>query len=146
GIAGVKKPSILTRLFSMRLRLAAGAAIIALVIGGAYILSPPSQRSIYAAQLSSTFISETGGDHDHCAPQFANQKQPEGMDEAAAKYDPAYADLDKIAEVGAQGMRLHAAHICSFGGRNFAHLVYTRGDQLISLMVTERDAQAMRQG
>jgi hypothetical protein len=146
GMAGVKKPSILARLFSMRLRLAAGAAIIALVIGGAYNLSRLSQRSIYAAELSSTLISQAAGDHDHCAPQFADNEQPEGMDEAATKYDPAYADLDKIAEVGAQGMRLHAAHICSFGGRNFAHLVYTRGSQLISLMVTERDALAMRQG
>jgi len=146
GMAGVKKPSILTRLFSMRLRLAAGAAIIALVIGGAYNLSHLSQRSIYAAELSSTFISQAIGDHDHCAAQFVDHEQPEGMDEAATKYDPAYADLDKIAETGAQGMRLHAAHICSFGGRNFAHLVYTRGSQLISLMVTERDARAMRQG
>src|SRR5262249_2134790 len=51
-----------------------------------------------------------------------------------------------VAELGAQGMQLHAAHICSFGGRNFAHLVYTHGGQLISLMVTERDARAMRQG
>ena len=145
-MVGVKKTSVFARLFSMRLRLATGAAIVALVIGGAYILSRVSQRSIYAAELSSTLISQAAGDHDHCAPQFADQEQPEGMDEAAAKYDPAYADLDKIAEVGAHGMRLHAAHICSFGGRNFAHLVYTRGDQLISLMVTERDARAMRQG
>src|SRR5262245_7106943 len=146
GMSGVKMASIFTLLSSMRLRLAAGAAIIALVIGGAYSLSHLSQHAAYAAELSSTLISQAAGDHDHCAAQFADQGRPEAMDEAVTKYDPAYADLDKIAEAGAQGMELHAAHICSFEGRNFAHLVYTRGRELISLMVTERDARAMRQG
>jgi hypothetical protein len=145
-MAGVKMPSIHTRLLSMRLRLAAATAIIALVLGVAYNLSYLSQRAVYAAELSSTLISQAVGDHENCAPQFADREQSEAMDEAVTKYDSAYADLDKIAEAGAQGMLLHAAHICSFGGRKFAHLVYTRGEQLISLMVTERDARAMRQG
>src|SRR5262249_34667883 len=146
GMAAVKEVSIFTRLFSMRHRLAAGVAIVSLVIGGAYHLSGLSQRTVYAAELSSMLISQAAGDHDNCALQFADHERPEAMDEAATKYDPAYADLDKVAEPGAQGMQLRAAHICSFGGRNFAHLVYTRGEQLISLMVTERDARAMRQG
>src|SRR5262245_4328861 len=144
--AGVNRQSFFTHLFSSRLRLAAAAAIIALLIGAAFRLSQLWPRPVYAAELSSALIGQAAGDHDHCARQFADREQPQAMDEAVAKYDSAYADLDKVAEAVAQEMQLHAAHICSFAGRNFAHLVYTRNGQLVSLMVTERDARAMRQG
>jgi hypothetical protein len=62
----------------------------------------------------------------------------------AHQFDPAYESLDKIAEIGARGLLLRSAHICLYGDRRFAHLVYTRDSKLISLLVTERDARALK--
>jgi len=41
---------------------------------------------------------------------------------------------------------LRAAHVCKFGDRKFAHLVYTRGGGPVSLLVTVRDGRALKSG
>jgi hypothetical protein len=68
------------------------------------------------------------------------------MPESAGQYNPAYAELCQVAGAGAQGLQLRAAHVCGFAGRRFAHLVYTRESQLISLLVTERNSRAFKRG
>ncbi|HZS03359.1 MAG TPA: zf-HC2 domain-containing protein [Blastocatellia bacterium] len=123
----------------------AAALTLLLTLGLGYGLFLFRPHTVAAAELSREFMSEAIGDHDYCAPQFRDEESAT-MAEDAKEYDPAYADLDRIAEVGAQGMKLRAAHVCSFAGRSFAHLVYTRGDDLISLLVTERNAKAMKNG
>jgi hypothetical protein len=123
----------------------AAALTLLLTLGIGYSLLLLLPHTVTAAELSREFMSEAIGDHDYCAPQFRDEESAT-MAENAKEYDPAYADLDRIAEVGAQGLKLRAAHVCSFAGRNFAHLVYTRGDDLISLLVTERNAKAMKNG
>lgn len=122
---------------------AAAMLLVALGVGGFFLLRP---QITTAAALSEALWKEAMGDHDYCAAQFRHEAGPARMSEKAKNYDAAYADLDRIAEVGAAGLKLHAAHVCGFAGRNFAHLVYTRGDDLISLLVTERNPNAMKKG
>jgi len=119
--------------------------LIALTVGGFFLIR---QQITAAAELSQQLWQEATGDHSYCAPQFKNETGPVRMAAHAHAYDPAYADLDRIAEIGAQGLKLHVAHVCAFAGRNFAHLVYTRESDgsLISLLVTERNARAMKNG
>lgn len=117
--------------------------IAALSVAGWFLFRPEATS---AAQLSAALWREAVGDHGYCAVQFAHEEGPVQMAESATSYDPAYAGLDRIAEVGAQGLKLRAAHVCSFAGRSFAHLVYTRDGELISLLVTERNASAMKSG
>src|SRR5262249_42673886 len=66
--------------------------------------------------------------------------------DSVSEYDPACAGLDKVAAEGAGGLLLRAAHVCEFGGRKFAHLVYTRGGGPVSLLVTVRDCHALKSG
>lgn len=68
------------------------------------------------------------------------------MPDSVREYDSACVRLDKIAAEGAKGLLLRAAHVCGFGKRKFAHLVYTRDTVLISLLVTVRDGHALKAG
>ncbi len=117
--------------------------LVALSVGGFFLFRP---QITTAAALSEALWKEAMGDHDYCAAQFRHEEGSVRMTASARNYDAAYADLDRIAEVGAAGLKLHSAHICGFAGRNFAHLVYTRGDDLISLLVTERNPLALKKG
>jgi hypothetical protein len=142
---GIK--SIFTRLFAQPLLLAsASLAVLGLIISGAYGLRLLHLRAAAVAGLSPVLMAEAAGDHDHCAAHFINAQGPVKMSDSAKQYGPAYEDLDRVAEAGARNLQLRAAHICRFSGRRFAHLVYTRNGQLISLLVTERDERAMRRG
>ncbi|MFN7946497.1 MAG: hypothetical protein U0Z53_14195 [Blastocatellia bacterium] len=141
-----RRDSFFKRLFAWppSLPLAATLMLIAALSVAGWFLFRPEVTS--AAQLSAALWREAVGDHSYCAVQFAHEEGPVQMSESATSYDPAYAGLDRIAEVGAQGLKLRAAHVCSFAGRSFAHLVYTRDGELISLLVTERNANAMKSG
>jgi hypothetical protein len=150
GEEGASGRFAFSRLPSPRFPLAAAAAlIIALTFGLAYGLYLLQQRPVVAAELSPALMGEAAGDHTNCAIKFINhqgQLGPARMSESAKRYDPAYADLDKVAEAGAAGMELRSAHVCGFAGRRFAHLVYGREEHIVSLLVTERDQRAMRRG
>src|SRR5262249_48832956 len=89
---------------------------------------------------------ESAGDHRSCAPHFVNALGPAEMPDSIREYDQACVRLDKTAAEGAKGLLLRSAHVCGFGGRKFAHLVYTRDSQLISLLVTVRDGRALKSG
>lgn len=140
------RESFLSRFFKPWLmpRLAAALMVLlAVAAGSIWFFSP---HIVDAAQLSQEFIREAIGDHTNCAAMYADKEKPAQMSALARQYNAAYSELDKIAELHAEGLQLHAAHLCGFAGRKFAHLVYTRGDQLISLLVTERDVRAMKKG
>ncbi|MEK7832080.1 MAG: hypothetical protein AAB401_13385, partial [Acidobacteriota bacterium] len=82
-----------------------------------------------------------------CATQFLSaSKQSVVMPDSVRDYDEACLELDKVAAPGAAGLTLHAAHVCKPGSRRFAHLVYMRGDNLISLLVAKRDGRALKAG
>lgn len=135
------------RFLPRRVPLAAAAAMIfTLLIGGAYGFFLLRQQRVSAAELSPVLMKEAAGDHNNCAPGYLNHEGRTKLSEADLRYDSACADLDQVAEAGAQGLRLRAMHVCGSGERRFAHLVYLRNQQLISLLVTERDGRAMERG
>ncbi|MGH9855430.1 MAG: hypothetical protein ACREBD_36810, partial [Blastocatellia bacterium] len=109
-------------------------------------ISGLSSEQIEALELSGSLIAESVSDHRTCAAHFVDATEPAEMPDSVRKYDSACVRLDKIAAEGAAGLLLRAAHICHFGERKFAHLVYTRDSQLISLLVTARDSQALKSG
>jgi hypothetical protein len=111
--------------------------------GGQAVLSP---EQIKALELSVSLVAESAEGHRICAAHFAGAGGPAEMPDSVREYDPACASLDKVASSGAGGLSLRAAHVCKFGERKFAHLVYRRGVGLVSLFVTVRDARALKSG
>jgi hypothetical protein len=101
---------------------------------------------VSAATLSPLVVKQAVEEHELCAHFYATSPEPAGMAPSAVEYDAAYAGLDRIAKMRAAGLQLHAAHKCSLVGRNFAHLLFSRDTDLISFLVTERDAEAMLAG
>jgi hypothetical protein len=103
-------------------------------------------QRLEALELSGSLMVDSASSHRNCAAHFVNAAGPAEMPDSVKEYDPACAMLDKVAAEGAGGLSLRAAHVCVFGDRKFAHLVYTRGGGLVSLLVTVRDCRAMRSG
>jgi hypothetical protein len=110
---------------------------------GARILAP---EQIKALELSVSLMADSASSHRNCAAHFINAAGPAELPDSVREYDPACAKLDKVAAEGAGGLSLRAAHVCEFGDRKFAHLVYSRGGGLVSLLVTVRDCQALKSG
>jgi hypothetical protein len=105
-----------------------------------------SAEQIKALELSVSLVAESAECHRICAAHFASVKGPAEMPDSVKEYDPACVRLDKVADQGARGLLLRGAHVCNFGERQFAHLVYTRGSGLVSLFVTMRDTRALKSG
>lgn len=97
-------------------------------------------------ELSAGLMDEAAEDHRRCAVNFVNAAVLAALPDSIKALDPDYVDLDKALSEGAKGLSLHSAHICRPGARRFVHLVYTRDSHPISLLVTERDALAMKPG
>ncbi len=145
-----------------KIRFLMPAAIVAgllLLIGGAWSLyvlrrgdvndqtvAQLSSEQIKALELSDDLVAESAGDHRVCASHFLNATAPAEMPDSVREFDPACVRLDKIAAEGAKGLLLRSAHVCDYRERQFAHLVYTRDQQLISLLVTIRDSRALKTG
>lgn len=130
------------RLFELRFAIPIAATVAVLIIATIVTL-PFLNTSAQLPELSEALLSEAANDHTHCAPKFLQATKPAVMPDTV---EPAYVGLEKIAAAGAEGLRLHAAHVCAPDGRPFAHLVYTRDGALISLLVTERDKRALKSG
>ncbi|MGH9832347.1 MAG: anti-sigma factor family protein [Blastocatellia bacterium] len=97
-------------------------------------------------ELSAALMDEAAEDHRRCAVNFVNAAVLATLPDSIKALDPDYVDLDKALSEGAKGLSLHSAHVCDPGARRFVHLVYTRNSHPISLLVTERDARAMKPG
>ncbi len=142
------EPSWRTRfaeLFTGRTPLLASLTVL-LLVGFSWWLTRGNNSSVQAAVLSPAVFEQAAREHELCAHFYANADEPTGMAASAVEYDATYAGLDQVAKLKTQGMQLRAAHKCALVGRNFAHLLFSRGSELISFMVTERDATAMRDG
>ena len=132
--------------FRFAIPVAATIAVLILAIVGvsSYLRSKnPSIDTFDSLALSETLVSEAANDHNKCASKFLLATKPAAMPDTV---EPDYVGLEKVAAAGAQGLRLHAAHVCAPDGRRFAHLVYTRDGALISLLVTNRDERALKVG
>jgi len=113
--------------------LAAAASVVLVLAGAAYFLrGRVSEMATLAA-----------GDHQNCAVKFALTERPISLEEAAARYDPAYARLRTMPpdEVRTTAGTLHAAdrHSCVFQNRRFGHVVFRLDQHLVSLLMTRDD-------
>ena len=81
--------------------------------------------------------------HIHCAVErtYADGAPAPAAAEMASSLGPDYADLLPVVEKNVPpDYRVVMAHHCSYKGRQYVHLVARNAGQLISLLVTQRDA------
>lgn len=133
----------LAEFFSFRILIPASTVTLFLVIGAVFYFKTQPPK-VAAFQLSDTLIAESVDDHRNCATHFFSSTKPAMMPSSVTEFDEACLELDKVASAGAAGLTLRAAHVCQPDSRRFAHLVYTRGDNLISLLVAKRDSRALK--
>jgi hypothetical protein len=136
--------SLLHRIFSPRLPLALAAS--ALLVAGYLYFGSHSSSQVQAAELSETLMQEAAEEHNVCTFHYKDSPEPEAIRPNAVEYNPIFAGLDQIAKRNTRGMKLRLAHFCNLVGRNFVHLGFTKGDEMVSLLITERDAKAMKNG
>jgi hypothetical protein len=114
--------------------LAAAASVILAVAVAAYFLR--SQESETAALAA--------GDHQNCAVKFALAEKPISLQEAAARYDPAYDRLRTVppeaVATAAGTLHVAARHSCVFQNRRFGHVVLRLDQHLVSLLMTRDDS------
>src|SRR5262249_7444505 len=80
------------------------------------------------------------GDHQNCAVRFTLKEPPIALEEAAQRFDRAYASLVTFGPSPtrlAQGdLTVLERHACVFDGRRFAHIVLRYRGNLVSVLVT----------
>lgn len=131
--------------FSMPQFALAAAAVLLVMVCSFYLFS--NSNSVLAAELSPALFQQAAGDHDHCAAFWRNLTQGESDPvRNIENFDPSLEDLGKISAHKSLGLHFHYAHVCHEKGRAFVHLVYSRNGELISLLVTLRNAEAMKDG
>jgi anti-sigma factor RsiW len=99
---------------------------------------------IYVARSSSgvtpALAQAAAGDHQNCAVKYALKEKPIPLEEAAAKYDPAFAHMETSPadDVTTPAGVLHVAdrHSCVFADRRFGHVVFKMDDHLVSVLMT----------
>ena len=114
------------------------AASVLLVAGSAWLVNSLLTPALPMAMAA--IAAHAAGDHRDCALHFALKETPISLDDAARRYEPAYRGLREAvaasSPVEAGHVQLVEAHACVFHGRRFAHLVFRRGDRVVSLLVT----------
>jgi hypothetical protein len=112
---------------------AAAAAAVALLGGGLF-----ARDTVRRSRLA-TLAAGAAGDHQNCAIKFNLAERPISLEEAARRYDPAYASLstlDPLVGLGGGPADILDRHSCVFEGRRFAHVVFRYKDRIVSLLVT----------
>ena len=103
---------------------------------------PKSDNRAILARISEL----AAGDHRDCAIGHRLPDMPIDLEEAARRYDLAYAKLTKaVLSHSAQlndSLELVMAHACFFKGHWFAHVVVRHRDHLVSLLVTKLEEAA----
>ena len=124
-------PQRITRRAWMESWWAAAAALAALLGGGVF-----ARDAIRRSRLA-TLAASAAGDHQNCAITFNLAERPIPLEEAARRYDPAFASLQTLAlPDGLAGATVLDRHSCVFGGRRFAHVVFRYEERIVSLLVT----------
>lgn len=145
--AGWNLRDLAARLFRVRVVLpAVGVAVLLLVAGSVWSLR---FRDKHRYDLAGNLMAAAAGDHRVCGAKYISGPSDPVVDDSLRSQDPAYAGLEKVAAPGASqvgGLELRTAHVCTENGRRFAHLVYAKQSQVISLQVTTRDAEALGVG
>lgn len=123
----------------------AAVAAVLVTVSSFYLFS--NSNNVQAAVLSQMLIQQAAGDHDHCAAFWRNLTHGENEPvRNIENFDPSLQDLGKFSAHKSLGLHFHYAHVCHESGRAFVHLVYSRNGELISLLVTQRNAEAIKDG
>ncbi len=78
-------------------------------------------------------------DHLHCAVFRKYSKQPETLSQMATQLGPQFADLAPLVKAKLPGeSQVIQGHRCSAGGRDYVHIIMTRGDRVLSLLLTRK--------
>ena len=112
---------------------AAAAAVVTAIFGGLFARSAV-RRSRLAA-----LAGNAAGDHQNCAIKFNLAERPISLEEAARRYDPAFASFTTLGAPTALPNGPAAVlerHSCVYEGRRFAHVVFRYNDHIVSLLVT----------
>ena len=93
---------------------------------------------------TSEIAAQAAGDHQNCAVKFALAERPISLEEAASRYDPAYARLrytppDDVS-TGAGTLHVADRHSCVFENRRFGHVVFRLDQHLVSVLMTRDDS------
>lgn len=81
------------------------------------------------------------GDHIHCSVFRKYPKNPPSFEEMAEKLGPAYQDLAPLVKARVpEEYRIILAHQCGYQGRRFVHLTLSNGSNLLSLVITRKQA------
>lgn len=94
--------------------------------------------------LSAALTERAIGDHRDCALNHRLDERPIDLDEAGRKYDRAYINLVSAVMLEGTlpaGVELVAGHSCVFKGQRFGHVILKYHDQLISVLITNSEAQ-----
>ena len=121
----------MTRRAWLETTLAAAAGLVALVGGGLFA------RLAWRHSRIGTLAASAAGDHQNCAIKFNLRERPIPLEEAAKRFDPAYAQLMSISTPS--GSTVLDRHSCVFEGRRFGHVVFRYHDRIVSLLVTSGD-------
>ena len=112
---------------------AAAAALVAVIGGGLF-----ARNTVRRSRLA-TLAASAAGDHQNCAIKFNLRERPIPLEDAAKRYDPAYASLTTLeapANLPGGPAMVVDRHSCVFEGRRFGHVVFRYHDHIVSLLVT----------
>ena len=112
---------------------AAAAALLALLGGGLF-----ARDTVRRSRLA-TLAANASGDHQNCAITFNLRERPIPLEDAARRYDPAYASLatlDPPAGLPGGAVDVLDRHSCVFEERRFGHVVFRYEGHVVSLLVT----------
>lgn len=116
------------------------------VAAAASVLLGVAASVYFLRQAAPEIAALAAGDHQNCAVKFALTERPISLDEAAARYDPAYARLRTVPpdEVPTGAGTLHAAerHSCVFRNRRFGHVVFRLDQHVVSVLMTSDSSGA----
>jgi anti-sigma factor RsiW len=133
GRLRIEATSRMTRRSWLRSWGAVAAAIVTAISGGLFARNS-ARRSRLAA-----LARNAAGDHQNCAIKFNLAERPIRLEEAARRYDPAFASFTTLtAPTGLPGgpSEILERHSCVYEGRRFAHVVFRYGGHIVSLLVT----------
>ena len=125
--------SLMTRRSWLRSWGAAAAAIVTAIAGGLFARS--AARRSRLAELARN----AAGDHQNCAIKFNLSERPLSLEEAARRYDAAFASFTTLtAPTGLPDgpVDLLERHSCVYEGHRFAHVVFRHRGHIVSLLVT----------
>jgi anti-sigma factor RsiW len=127
----------MTRRAWLETALPVAAGLVALVGGGLFA------RSAWRRSRNDAMEASAIGDHENCAIKFNLRERPISLEEAARRFDPAYAGLTSI--LAPTGSTLLDRHSCVFEGRRFGHVVLRYHEHVVSLLVTSGEGSGTRE-